>query len=335
MICSTGRPRVTRLAWASGSLTGVSAPRSRTGDLRARALGVAGRLAEACAPGDRAMLVLETGPEFIAAVFGCLYAGVIAVPAAAGLNSRETLERGTGIVENCRPAAVISAPSRQKLVDAMLARAGGQSVVRLDATQIADGEHDAGIRRELAILQQHVALTARPRGVRLTHDNIVHNASALSLAFRVDRDAVGVGWLPLSHDMGLIGNTIVPMHFWPSHDADAPTSTPAPPGGVAACGVDYRATVSGGPNFAFDLCVDRIAPAEAADLDLSAWTVAYNGGEPVRPATLRRFTLRFGQNGFRPRSFRPCYGLAEAVNDRSRAVKPSEGRRHSRWIGSG
>jgi acyl-CoA synthetase (AMP-forming)/AMP-acid ligase II len=165
----------------------------------------------------------------------------------------------------------------------------------------------------LAFLQYTSGSTAQPRGVMLNHGHLLHNEQMIQQAFQQTERSIIVGWLPLYHDMGLIGNVLQPLYagarcilMSPAHFLQSPVRW------LQAIS-RYKATTSGGPNFAYDLCTRKITSEQRAQLDLSSWTVAFNGSEPVHPDTLDRFIAAFGPCGFRPEAFFPCYGLAEAT----------------------
>jgi acyl-CoA synthetase (AMP-forming)/AMP-acid ligase II len=282
--------------------------------LRARSCGLAAVLAETCAPGDRALIVLDTGPEFIVALFACFRAGVVAVAAAATAASREALARNVAIAADCQPRCIVRDADHATLADAIAAGAGLEDLDMCDPLSAACGDRGAPVvRHELAALQYTSGSTGRPKGVRLTHGNLLHNARAIGLAFDLDDQSVGVGWLPLSHDMGLVGNVIAPMYWnFPVHLMPPSLMLRRPDLWLRAIS-DSRATISGGPPAAYALCVDRIADEALDGVDLSTWRVAYVGSEPIPAQTLDRFASHFERHGFSSRAFVPCYGLAEAT----------------------
>ncbi|HEY9422517.1 MAG TPA: AMP-binding protein, partial [Thermoanaerobaculia bacterium] len=165
----------------------------------------------------------------------------------------------------------------------------------------------------LAFLQYTSGSTADPKGVMVTHANLLHNERMIGAAFGMDEESVVVGWLPLYHDMGLIGNVLQPLHAGARCVLMSPVSFLQRPMRWLEAISRYRATTSGGPNFAYELCLRKADPEALAGLDLASWRVAFNGAEPVRPSTLERFAETFAPCGFRPEAFYPCYGLAEAT----------------------
>ncbi|HEU0251539.1 MAG TPA: AMP-binding protein, partial [Pyrinomonadaceae bacterium] len=165
----------------------------------------------------------------------------------------------------------------------------------------------------MAFLQYTSGSTGSPRGVMVSHGNLLSNERLIQDAFGQTERSVILGWLPLYHDMGLIGNVLQPLYVGASCILMSPVSFLQKPYRWLKAISDYRATTSGGPNFAYDLCARKITEDERATLDLSSWTTAFNGAEPVRPETLERFADVFASSGFDRRAFHPCYGLAEAT----------------------
>ena len=147
----------------------------------------------------------------------------------------------------------------------------------------------------------------------LSHGNLLHNVHLIQSAFQQTATSVGVSWLPLYHDMGLIGGLLEPLYAGFPCVLMSPMAFLQRPVRWLQAITRYQATASGGPNFAYDLCVRRVTPAQRATLDLRRWEIAFNGAEPVRPDTLERFTAAFAPCGFRHQAFYPCYGLAEAT----------------------
>jgi acyl-CoA synthetase (AMP-forming)/AMP-acid ligase II len=285
-------------------------------DRKAQAIGA--ELQSRGLEGERAVLMCEPGLAFAAAFFGCLYAGTIAVPICPPRRNRG-LGRIRSVVCDCNPAIML------------VGHDWGERCAALanDAPELADlpwlavndlADHLSANWRpshfgpeRIALLQYTSGSTAKPKGVVLTHLNILHNQQRIRDAFEHDERSVVVGWLPLFHDMGLIGNLLQPMYVGCRCVLMSPTLfLQRPIRWLRAIG-RYGATTSGGPNFAYDLCVDATTPEEREGLDLSSWTLAFNGAERIRPATLQRFAKTFEPFGFRADAFYPCYGLAEAT----------------------
>lgn len=291
-------------------------------ELNRKAAGFATSLGEAVEPRGRALLLLPPGLDYVAALFGCFHAGVVAVSAAPPHPKRlhRTLPRLLAIANDAQAHCVLTSPEIKGIAEPFLADAD-QSLARvpwLTATTEGDlhEEHwgsDPRPSSELAFLQYTSGSTSRPRGVMLTHGHLVGMCRMISRSWELtpERD-LGFNWLPPYHDMGLI--SIMQAVF------DGGASVLASPLAIMKRpmrwleGVSrYGATTSGGPNFAYDLCVERFDPVECEGLDLSRWEIAANGAEPVRSSTIDAFCECFGPYGFRRSAFFPCYGLAEAT----------------------
>jgi acyl-CoA synthetase (AMP-forming)/AMP-acid ligase II len=296
------------------------------GTLDRRSRAVATVLQDRIRPGDRALLLYPPGLEFIAAFFGCLYAGAVPVPAQAPSPIRRDrrLERLSAISADATPAAVLCTTEVRARVSRLTreGEAGGGARPLAPAWITTDSvpdreaanwvEPETG-RQALAFLQYTSGSTAAPRGVMVTHGNLLENlAYACHLAGN-DRSSVSVSWLPVTHDMGLIDGILQPVFSGSAAVLMSPAAFLQRPVRWLDAISRYRATRSGAPNFAYDLCVHRIDPAARRSLDLSTWRAAYNGAEPVRRQTLEAFSDAFAASGFRSSSFRPCYGLAEAT----------------------
>lgn len=282
------------------------------GGLHSRALSVAARLAAHCAPGDRALLMFPQCLDFIVAYFGCLYAQVIAVPV--NPPRRNRIQDATrGIVRDCEPTAVLTVGStadRRPTVDALCASI---TWIAVDEVPDADFQPPPVSPDSLAFLQYTSGSTADPKGVMVSHGNLVANQEMIRHGFGHDENSTVVGWAPFFHDQGLIGNVLQPLYVGATSILMSPTVFIRSPLLWLSTISRYRAHTSGGPNFAFDACVARAARSGTPDVDLDCWKVAFNGAEPIRPSTLRRFTETFRHTGFRAEALYPCYGLAEAT----------------------
>jgi acyl-CoA synthetase (AMP-forming)/AMP-acid ligase II/acyl carrier protein len=290
------------------------------GALDRGAQAVAALLQRETREGDRALLLYPSGLEYITAFLGCLYAAVIAVPAYPPSPRLErTLGRLRTIVRDAEPTVVLTTTRLLPIGSQLAARDpafAGIQWVATDTARDADAEtwREPAIDGEaLAFLQYTSGSTTVPRGVMVSHGNLMHNQALIQRVVALNEDSVAVSWLPLYHDMGLIGAVLQPIYagfhcvlMSPAHFLQNPIRW------LRAI-TRYQATVSPGPNFAYELCSRQIKPDELAGLDLSSWRVALNGAEPVWPETLDRFTAAFGQCGLRREVFSPCYGLAEAT----------------------
>jgi acyl-CoA synthetase (AMP-forming)/AMP-acid ligase II len=288
-------------------------------DRQARAIGAL--LQSYGASGERALLLYPSGLDFIAAFFGCLYAGVIAVPMPPPnpAQPRRTLSRLGAIINDARPSLTLTTSSIHSKLAGMLTLVSEPQTMRWVATDnlissLAQEWQDPGATRgSLALLQYTSGSTTIPRGVMVTHGNLIHNSAHISRAFEITKDTVSVTWLPVFHDMGLTNGIIQPLLSGRQCYLMPPQSFLQRPVRWLQAISRYRASISGGPNFAYELCTRRITPDQIETLDLSSWCAAYDGAEPVRADTLERFAATFAPCGFRPRFFYPCYGLAEAT----------------------
>jgi acyl-CoA synthetase (AMP-forming)/AMP-acid ligase II len=298
-------------------LDGETAERHLTyGELDRQARRIAALLQSRCREGERALLLYPPGLDYIAAFFGCLYAGVIAVPAYPPRNDR-ALPRLQAIIQDAGAALVLSTEALLSKIDSMFKRAPELPVLKSMATdRFIEGEErwraPAVHPDHLAFLQYTSGSTGTPKGVMLTHRNLLHNEAAIYERFGHADDSIVVSWLPTYHDMGLIGGMLQPLYGGFPCILMAPASFIQRPLRWLQAISRYRATTSGGPNFAYDHCVRNIPPEQKAELDLSCWTLAFNGAEPVRRETIDRFAAAFAPCGFRREAFYPCYGLAEA-----------------------
>ncbi|HEX7239906.1 MAG TPA: AMP-binding protein, partial [Longimicrobiaceae bacterium] len=285
-------------------------------DLRARA--VAARLQALGARGARALLLYPPGLEYVAALFGCFYAGVVAVPAYPPRRNR-TDPRLQSIVADCRPTLALT--TRELLGESgrLCANTPELAGLRWMATEDVPAEEAQEWRdpeasgETLAFLQYTSGSTAAPKGVMVSHGNLLHNFALIEQLAGYTPETRSVIWLPPYHDMGLIGGILQPLFtgYWAA--LFSPVAFIQRPARWLEAVSRYRATSSGGPNFAYELCVHAVRDEERAGLDLSRWEIAFNGAEPVRAETLRAFAERFAECGFRESAFYPCYGLAEAT----------------------
>jgi amino acid adenylation domain-containing protein/non-ribosomal peptide synthase protein (TIGR01720 family) len=286
-------------------------------ELDRRARTIAARLQAMSMAGARALLLYPPGLGYIEAFFGCLYAGAVAVPAYPP--TRQHLPRLRAVIRDAAPAAVLTtAELAAKL------QAGGDEAPPFGAAEwlATDSLNEDGARdwtapslnpESLAFLQYTSGSTGDPKGVMVSHGNLLANQEAIRHGFGHTERSTVVGWLPLYHDMGLIGNILQPLYIGSSAVLMPPLAFLEKPVRWLRAISDYGAATSGGPNFAYDLCVRKITAEQKRELDLSTWTLAFNGSEPVRAATLERFAAAFAGCGFRRESFYPCYGLAEAT----------------------
>jgi len=287
-------------------------------ELDRRARSIAAKLQTMGVAGERVLLLYPAGIDYIAAFFGCLYAGAIAVPAYPPRKNR-SMGRIEGIVGDADARITLTndliigdIEGRFEEDEALK----GMTVVSTDTIPLAlaDAWTDPGVGEDtIAFLQYTSGSTGTPKGVMVSHGNLLHNEGQMEAAFGTSADSVVVGWLPLYHDMGLIGNILNPLYLGYPCYFMAPVAFLQKPVRWLAAVSKYGATITGGPNFAYDLCARKIAPEDRVGLDLSRLQTAYNGAEPVASDTLDRFTEVFTPHGFSATSFVPCYGLAEAT----------------------
>jgi amino acid adenylation domain-containing protein/non-ribosomal peptide synthase protein (TIGR01720 family) len=288
-------------------------------DRQARAIGA---LLQRCkAQGERALLLYPPSLEFITAFFGCLYSGVIAVPVyppdPARLN--RSLPRFLAIANDAKPMVALTTSSILPMIEYFFQDVPLLREMRWLATDKVTGDlAEQWLEPEissgtLAFLQYTSGSTAVPKGVMISHGNLLHNEQMIQAGYQNTEQSIGLGWLPLYHDMGLIGNVIQPLYMGFQCILMSPLSFLERPFRWLQAISRYRATVSGGPNFAYDLCVRKITAEQQATLDLSSWSLAFNGAEPINPETMERFAETFEPYGFRREAFYPCYGLAEAT----------------------
>jgi acyl-CoA synthetase (AMP-forming)/AMP-acid ligase II len=273
------------------------------------------------ASGQRALLLYPAGLEFIPAFFGCLYAGVIAVPLPTPnmAQPQRTLPRLRTIANDAQPMLALTTSSILSKVEGLFAQAPELKAMRWLATDkgLSSAEQDwrdpGATSDTLALLQYTSGSTAVPRGVMVSHGNLIENSAHINQAFGLTSDTVSVTWLPVFHDMGLTNGIIQPVYGGRKCVLMPPQSFLQRPVRWLQAVSRYKATVSGGPNFAYEMCARKITPEQRSALDLSSWKVAYNGAEPVRADTLKRFAATFAPCGFQSKFSYPCYGLAEAT----------------------
>ena len=303
-----------------GDLDGSSVDLTYSGlDGKARAIGALLQAHRALK--ERVILLYEQGPEFIAAYFGCLYAGAIAVPVFPPDPARpaKALPRLQGIVADCDARFVLTSGALGRMADQLAANAPQLAAV----TWLATDELDLGLAQQwrepgitldsLAFLQYTSGSTGAPKGVMVTHGNLLANSEQIYEAMGHDRSYALVSWMPFYHDMGLIGGILQAPFAGGRALFMSPSAFIERPARWLEAITAFGATTSGGPNFAYELSARRVSDDERSRLDLSTWKVAFSGAERVQAATLDRFLERFAGVGLRSESLYPCYGLAEAT----------------------
>jgi acyl-CoA synthetase (AMP-forming)/AMP-acid ligase II len=288
------------------------------GQLEQKAKAIAAYLQSICSPQDRVLLLFPAELDYITAFFGCLYAGVIAIPAYPPRPNR-SLNRIHNILQNAQTNIALTTSDTLESLSRQLEDTPELQSLRWITTDTID-PNTASYWREpnldedsIAFLQYTSGSTAEPKGVKIAYRNLLHNLEAIHRCFRHSTQSRGVIWLPPYHDMGLIGGVLQPLF------GDFPVTLMSPLmflqnplRWLKAISRD-RATTSGGPNFAYDLCVRKFKPEQLRGLDLSSWQVAFNGAEPINHETLKNFAETFAPYGFDYSAFYPCYGMAEAT----------------------
>ena len=318
--------RPTQLAFAFLAEVGGSDDSQRVewtyAELDRRARAVAVELGRSAAPGDRAVLIFPPGLDFIAAFFGCLYAGVLPVPATYP-KPRRPSSRLDAIVADCKPTAALTTNETLGLMqlDEQSPAVRTLEWIAVDRCRDADAFKQPVPRTpsDAAFLQYTSGSTSQPRGVVVTHGNLLHNLELIRTGFGLATadEAVspqsGVFWLPAYHDMGLIGGILTPMYVGGTSYFLAPATFLQRPISWLETISKTGAAISGAPNFAYELCARKITSEQHAGLDLSRWKLAFCGAEPIDSRALDEFAAAFAPQGFRTAAYYPCYGLAEGT----------------------
>ena len=287
-------------------------------DLDRKARVIAASLQSMDLEGERALLLYPSGLDFVAAFFGCLYAGVTAVPAYPPRRNRN-MARIDAIANDAEAKVALTTFDVLERVQTMISDTPSLQQIRWRATDqwdedLSDSWQRPDVHGEtMAFLQYTSGSTGTPKGVMLSHANLMHNSAMIAYAFEHTRSGSGCFWLPLYHDMGLIGGILQPLYMGKSNTLFSPTHFLQKPVRWLKMLSQTGCTISGGPNFAYDLCVEKVTAEQKTTLDLSRWALAFNGAEPVRADTIDRFSKAFAECGFRREAFYPCYGLAEAT----------------------
>lgn len=275
---------------------------------------IAAVLRQYCSRGDRALLLYQPGLDFITAFFGCLYAGIVAVPLSVPRFNGSSVRLESALT-NAEGSVVLTTSSLvMKIRQAKnLACLRKLPLVSTDDLPLSSDLHAHVTTTPLAFLQYTSGSTSSPRGVMVTHENLLANVEMIRANFGWHDKTVMVSWLPLFHDMGLIGNTLTPVYVGFECIQMPPAAFLQHPGKWLVAASRYRATCIGAPDFAYALCSRRTRPDQLDQLDLSTLEWAYSGAEPVRLETIEAFTSVFSHYGFRKKAWYPCYGLAEAT----------------------
>ena len=294
--------------------------------LHQQAVQIASYLQSFLSPGDRVLVVYpySAGLEFIAAFFGCLYAGAIAVTDNPPVSPQAIVKLQTRL-ESSQCRAILSTKALIEQLKIQFSVEKEEETRRgtslrwvatddlLDQNLAIDWQEPPINGDTVAFLQYTSGSTGTPKGVIVTHGNVLHNSAIIYRAFGHHNHSKGLIWLPLFHDMGLIGGVVQPLYGSFPVTLMSPVALVQKPFRWLEAISEYQATTSGGPNFAYDLVCRTATPEKLEQLDLSSWDVAFSGAEPVRWDTLKRFAEIFGPCGFKPEAFYPCYGMAETT----------------------
>src|SRR5215213_3024339 len=283
-----------------------------------KARSIAAWLQQIISPGDRVLLLYPPELEYVAAFFGCLYAGAVAVPAYPPRPNRSLLRLQTIVADAGATVAITTAPILSRVVPLFAKNPYLEPLRWLTTDSLESSAENEWIESAvtsdtIAFLQYTSGSTGAPKGVILTHGNLLHNAKVVYHMCKHGPNERYLSWLPTFHDMGFMAGILQPLYGGFPVVSMSPTAFLQRPLRWLEAITRHKATTSGGPNFAYDLCVRKITAEQRATLDLSSWSVAFNGAEPVRQETLHRFSQTFASCGFRPEAFFPCYGLAEAT----------------------
>ncbi|MGF1681171.1 amino acid adenylation domain-containing protein [Photobacterium minamisatsumaniensis] len=273
--------------------------------------------------GERAVLLYPPGLDYIRAFYACLYAGIVAVPLYPPVPNQK-LDRIDKVVKSCNAQLALFNDQVAKGIHAFSGEHGifqPHQLLQTDQLLRDTNNHLTAVQPalppiaedNLAFLQYTSGSTGLPKGVKISHGNIVANLEALTAQTGCNGDDVFVNWLPLFHDLGLVNTMLLPV-FLGSHSVlMSPVRFVKRPSCWFEAISEFKGTICGAPNFAFDLCVAKIAPEDYFELDLSQWRIAFNAAEPINPDTLARFGVRFAGLGFKANAFYPSYGMAEAT----------------------
>jgi acyl-CoA synthetase (AMP-forming)/AMP-acid ligase II len=283
-------------------------------------MAIGSRLAALGARGKRVLLPHPPGLEFVASFFGCLYAGAVAVPSCSTLLSLRQRDRLRFIVEDAEVEFILAASTqgltsfRESLINEdWAARLNLLTADEAPETKVVQGSLTRCAPDDIAYIQYTSGSTSTPKGVVISHRNVMCNQQMIQSAFRTSESSVVVSWLPHFHDMGLVGVVQQAVYAGMFVVLMSPLDFIRRPVQWLRAISTYRASISGAPNFAYDLCVERVKDEAVVQLDLSSWKLAFNGSESVKAETMKRFAAKFGKAGFGIESFYPCYGLAEAT----------------------
>ncbi|MFD5700680.1 fatty acyl-AMP ligase [Streptomyces lasiicapitis] len=274
-------------------------------------------LRQVCPVGSRVLLLQPTSAEFVVSVLGCLYAGLVAVPSSMPGRYRQDQRRVLGIAHDAEAACVVTTPDERDEVLAWAEQNGFTAPVLSPEVDLARRADDFEIygadRQTLAVLQYTSGSTSDPKGSIVSHGNLLANAATTAATFPLQEGQRFGGWLPNYHDMGLMGLILSPLLAGYGTVLMSPTAFLRRPRAWLELIENFDIALSAAPNFAYELCVTRVPEEKVQGLDLSRWKYAVSGSEPVKASVLNDFAARFASAGFRPETFAPCFGMAEAT----------------------
>lgn len=284
-------------------------------ELRRNALAFAAQLSRYAQPNDLALIACTNSLHFINAFFGCLYAGIIAVPSAPAKFSDRT-SRFINLIQDCRPQVIITETMNTDLVATLCASINHSSAKIISANNIplfSDmKELKPVIAEDIAFIQYTSGTTRNPRGAMIRHSNVIKNLEQLQQVFQYDKNTIGLTWLPPYHDMGLTGGILHGLYAGSPLNLMSATAFARDPLSWLKAISDWKVTATGGPNFAYEACV-RAIEKKSIHLDLSHWNTAAIGAEPPSNETIERFSSAFTPHGFSVDAFRTTYGSSEAT----------------------
>ncbi|TQV67809.1 AMP-binding protein, partial [Exilibacterium tricleocarpae] len=287
-------------------------------DLISKAASLASLISQEHRAGERALLMCPTGIDYVIGFMASLFSGIVVIPVYPPKKYRNNWERLNSIVEDAEPSLLFTVGGDRDLYIEHFDRLEKQGIKvllldKLETKPLNGYDRFIGGLDDLAYLQYTSGSTNAPKGLRVTHRNILHNMEATRESLRLPKEKIFVSWLPFYHDMGLVGTLLQALYFSADYIFMSPFDFVKNPFEWLRAISDYKATISWAPNFAYDLCVDKVSEDQAGSLDLSAWRVAANMAEPVRGDTLKRFSNKFSVSGFSPENLCPAYGMAETT----------------------